>query len=125
MITVISDSVFRYTLLNDFKLVNAPNAKQFCYKLTFETTSVYREYLLTLYTDSNYCITRYVYEGCYNYIDKSYGTWQKSDNTIRFNTTAGFTFNHQLEETDPESLISKNIMEADGKLRRYHFQRVQ
>jgi hypothetical protein len=125
MITVISDSNFRYTLLNDFKLSNAPKARQFNYQLTFETTPIYREYLLTLYADSTYSVARYVYEGCYNYIDKSYGSWKKLDNTIQLNTTTGFTFNHQLNDSDPQLLTTEEILESDGKLRRYLFQQVQ
>jgi len=125
MITVISDSAKYYTLIKDFKLSDTSSVKQFRYKLTYETTYIYQEYLLTLYADSTFCVTRYVYEGCYNYIDKSYGKWKKRDNAIYLNTTAGFTFNHQLKEEDSENLISEDIIASDKKHRRYHFQRVE
>lgn len=125
MITVISDTDNKrhYTLLEDFKLPTNDTfpVKQFIYKHTYETTPIFQEYLLTLYNDSTYCIVRYVYEVCYNYIDKSYGTWKTVGTSVQLKTLNGFSFSHSLENDNWKELISAPQPDSGGMDRRYVF----
>lgn len=129
MITVIADSKIKrhYTLTEDFKLPtdDSLSARQFSYKLTYETTPIFQEYLLTLYNDSTYSIVRYVYESCYNYIDKSYGTWESVGNAVQLRTLNGFSFSHSLKNNQWKELIGVPQQDASGKNRSYVFSRLQ
>lgn len=125
LITVVAENRSGYSLLSDFKLTSndTMKARQYTYKLTYETTPIFRDHLLTLYNDSTYSIVRYVYESCYNYIDKSYGTWNVVNGQIVLKTANGFTFNHVFDQ-ETEQLVSEIVCEIDRKYRKYVFVRV-
>lgn len=91
------------------------------YKLTFEGTPIFREFLLIIHEDSTYEVFKYIYESCYNYIEYSKGTWTLDNKRIHLNNNSLIPSELMVEG---DSLISKKVKEIDDKKRVYNFKKI-
>lgn len=86
------------------------------FKLTYDHTPVFREFLLTVYSDSTYHVYAYIFESCYNYIVQSSGNWSFQNNVLNLKNSRYIP--EKLILTD-KNLVSEPPMENDGKMRNY------
>ncbi len=120
------DHSFTLNSINVIKALVSPATAMQCYhfKLNFEGTPIYRDYLLVLKADSTYQLVRYDYESCYNYITTSAGNWAKSGNEIQlFPIQSEVKFDRLVIEPNG-NLVSQPILESDRKRQVFTFAKI-
>ena len=100
---------------------NCSLAGNYYFKLTFEGTSIFREFLLTLYPDNTFHLYMYAYESCYNYIQQETGSWKLKKKEIQL-IQSNYIPNKLSVNSD--NLISNSLREIDGKMRVYEFKKI-
>jgi hypothetical protein len=96
-------------------------AGNYHFKLTFEGTPIFREFLLTINPDSTFHLYKYVYESCYNYIKENSGDWTVNDGVLHLNISLYTPSDLRILNN---YLISDPKKEIDGKMRTYEFKKV-
>lgn len=91
------------------------------FKLTFDDTPIFREFLLTIYADSTFHLYTYVYESCYNYISENTGNWTIDDRTLQLENVINFPSELKILGN---YLISEPKREIDRKKKIYEFKKI-
>ena len=91
------------------------------FKLTFDDTPIFREFLLTIYADSTFHLYSYVYESCYNYINENTGNWTIDKGTLKLENVINLPSELKIMGN---YLISEPKREIDRKMRTYEFKKI-